>query len=133
MGGKSNKNMSLEEEEAILNRSQAEEAGDVEKFEADLKAGRLSFEPITDPESLEFIAKVKEGIEKKRGRPGRPARTTPVEGIYMKWPAPLLEDIRKEADELSLPYQSFIRMAVTEYIRRRRTEKRRATAAGDEP
>jgi hypothetical protein len=47
----------------------------------------------------------------------------------MKWPESLLASAKEEARRLNIGYQSFIKMAVTEYIRLRRAKERDAAGA----
>lgn len=68
-------------------------------------------------EQWSTVERAKETTPRRSGRPRSPE---PLEAVHMKWPETLLTTVKNEAAKLSLGYQSFIRMAVSEYIRQRR-------------
>jgi hypothetical protein len=78
----------------------------------------------------EIDQQVKENLAKRHAG-GRPKSDEPLVAIYMKWPESLLANAKEEARRLNIGYQSFIKMAVTEYIRLRRASERQATQLGD--
>jgi hypothetical protein len=90
------------------------DAGPIESGEpaerAPVDGGNLD-EPSAAGESAE---------DNGRCKVGRPRNPEPGVAIHMKWPKTLLEMVRDEAAKLSIGYQPFIRMAVSEYIRQRR-------------
>jgi len=85
----------------------------IERMRAEGIIGPGRGTPITDPDDLALIQRVKNSIANKRGRPPRQHKVVPV---FMKWPEQLLNDVRTEAEKLNLPYQHFIRMVMSEYI-----------------
>jgi predicted DNA binding CopG/RHH family protein len=115
------KRMTNDQELAYLNQGPEAEKAEIERIEAMRRSVDPSkWKPITDEGDLEFIAKVKESLSKKRV--GRPARRVPVRPIHMKWPEPLICLVEKYAEEDGLDYQSFIRTTVAKEIHRRQKE-----------
>jgi hypothetical protein len=78
---------------------------------------------VEGQEADELWSAVESAKEAIRRRSGRPRSPEPLEAVHMKWPESLLTTVKDEAAKLSIGYQSFIRMAVSEYIRQRRSGK----------
>ena len=124
----SNKRLTADEELEVLNMTPAED----QVLESQILARRHSdpngaWQPLADDQDLAIVQSVQEQLAKKHEhegrRRGRPKRVTAIEGIFMKWPKPLLAELRREAEALNIPYQHFIRMLVTERMEQRKKER----------
>ncbi len=120
--------MTPEEEQAVLAMSEQQDRAFDERIALQREQGQADkWKKISDSEDLKALASLKEAIDQKHQklnrRRGRPARTVPLEGIYMKWPKPLLDELRDQARSLHIPYQHFIRMLVSERMAQRKKEE----------
>jgi hypothetical protein len=101
-----------------------------EDFRAHRQADWVAPQGDERSEIHEIDRQVKENLAKRHGG-GRPKSDEPLVAVYMKWPESLLANAKEEARRLNIGYQSFIKMAVTEYIRLRRARERETAQLGD--
>ena len=94
-----------------------------EALEQDVKTPSLWQEAKSEIQS-EFQA-AKESLRKKRGRPKNEEET---HGVFIKLPLSLITEIKEEAKENHLGYQSLIKMILSQHIRAEKEKTRLATS-----
>ena len=103
---------------SIKIRNEKESEEEFEDLEHELKDPSLWKEATINIQS-EF-EKVKESLVKKRGRPKNEEET---QGVFIKLPISLISNIKDEAKESHIGYQSLIKMILSKHVRNEKEKK----------
>lgn len=98
----------------LAEKIEREDQENWESFNAMIKDPKTEWTNAEGKE-LEVTMQAVESLKRKKGRP---KSAYPLQSVHINLPVALLEEIKDRADQLNIGYQSYIKIALTKYLKK---------------